>query len=69
MLIEIDEEHCDKVIIGGLSRSLESMEMDLESLKEGCSNIYIFSTNVEEDIEHTKEFIAAIKLLLNYYGG
>jgi len=70
MQIEVNDEMVDRLVLESISNTLRLMEADLKSYEDPNHGwIAIFDTNEEADKAKLREMKAALRLVVNYYGG
>ena len=65
---EMEEEQVDAILIQELKRSIEMFESDLDNRSNGTGP-GIFDNDPVKDVLYIQEYIAAFKLILEYYCG
>ena len=65
---EMEDEQVDSIIVQELRRIIDSFENDLEVRSEG-NGLAIFDNDPVKDVLYIQEYIAAFKLILEYYCG
>jgi hypothetical protein len=68
MLIDIPYEAVSKIVTDELKESLQHLEGDYETRKNGGIQAGVFNSNPEVDLKKIKKTIRALKRVLYYYG-
>ena len=67
-MIDIPYEAVCKITTEELKASLQNLEVDYESRKNGGITAGVFNANREVDLKKIKKTIRAVKRVLYYYG-
>lgn len=65
---EMEDEQVDAILLQELKRSIETFEDDLTARENG-DGLCIFDTDPIKDIQTINEYLSALKLIYDYYGG
>ena len=66
--IELDSDLIDKIAVHSIKRLVENFQEDIETRKNGKATAGFFHANKRKDIAEMNRHIAALRLLLEYYG-
>ena len=68
MLVDIPYEAVSKIVIDELKDSLQNLEADYETRKNGGITAGVFNANRQVDLKKIEKTMRALKRVLYYYG-